>query len=214
MLSALGCGAYSHEAENVSVMFREAIEKYGKGGRFIFGIRPTCSDRKHRRTNAIGAFRKLISTPEAGVAAGASHPGREGGRTWSLSQLIASLPLADDNRGVLRKLSDLYLLTGSVEFPEEDKAATEEEQDEYDPDSLPDEEDPNTVIYAPGSKLRFVWLGVERFYHKNKTKMFRLPNCVDGAAIKKPAFLCILAHLKTALRTSRVLSMAPRPTPT
>ena len=179
-------------------MFQQAIEKYGKGGRFLFAIRTTDSDRKHRRTNVAGEFKKLKSESETGMAAGASRPGHDGGRRWSLSQLIASLPLVVNSRGVLRKLSDLYLSTGSVELPEEDKVATEEEQDEYEPDGQPDEEDPTTVTYTPGCTLRYVWLGVERFYHKNKETEFRLPHCLDGASIKKPAFICIMNHLRTA----------------
>ena len=132
------------------------------------------------------------------MAAGASRPGHDGGRKWSLSQLIASLPLEANNRGVLRKLVDLYVATGSVDLAEEDRVALEEEQDEYEPTSQPDDEDPTAVIYTPGCEIRYAWLGVERFYQKNKEAEFRLPHCLDGASIKKPAFICIINHLRVA----------------
>ena len=137
------------------------------------------------------------------MTAGVSHPGHDSGRTWSLSQLIESLNLADNNKGVLRKLSDFYLRTGRVDLPEEDQAATEEEQEDDDPGSHLDEEDPELVSYTPGAQVKHVWIAVEKFCNKNKMKMFRLPNCVDGASIKKPAFLCILAHLKSALKNQQ-----------
>ena len=209
--SAIGCGAYGHNAAEISKMFKQAIEKYGKGGSFIFAIRPTDSDVKHRRSEVVSAFMSLKSEPEIEVATGASRLGHDGGRKWSLSQLIVLLPMNVNNKGVLRKLVDLYVATGSTKLEEVDKVTNKEERDEEDTAEQPDDEDPATVVYSPACEIRHVWIGVARFQAKNIGRKFYLPECIDSTAIKKAAFLCIIAHLRVAnknlqavLRTEKV----------
>ena len=64
-----------------------------------------------------------------------------------------------------------------------------------------DEEDPDTVIYEPGSALRYVWLGVTRFYEKiNGQILHPHPICLDTADVREAAFYCILCHSRTVAK--------------
>ena len=211
VFSAIGCGVYGQHPAEISKMFKQALEKYGKGGSFIFAIRPNDSDEKHRRPEMISAFMSLKSEPEIGVATGASRLGHDDGRKWSLSQLIVLLPMNVNNKGVLRKLVDLYVATGSTVLEEVDKVTNKEERDEEEAAEQPDDEDPDAVVYSPGCEIRYVWLGVSRFHQKNIGRKFYDPECIDSTAIKKAAFLCIINHLRianknmqTVLKTKKV----------
>lgn len=45
ILSAIGCGTFSRDPEEIATLFRKAIARYKKG-RFLFALRSTDSDRK------------------------------------------------------------------------------------------------------------------------------------------------------------------------
>ena len=94
ILSAIGCGSYGHKPEAIMEIYRKAIQEHGKGGRFLFVLRPPRKPKSRGQSN-YEIFSKLRSGPGSGSAPGACHPGDEtdGEGAWPLAELIATLPM-------------------------------------------------------------------------------------------------------------------------
>ena len=185
-------------------MFKRAIWKYGQGGRFIFALRPKSAAGRFR-SSPFAAFKSLRSGPGGGPATGACHPGgeAEGERSWSLTKLIESLPLTQNSEGLLTMLHRRLAATGDVDGVDFVEGATNAEDEEDQEHKQTEVENPNTVEYTPGCNIRFVWLGVERYFENGGNHIGELPRCLDLYGIKIPAFTCVLTHLRNSFKNCR-----------
>ena len=212
ILSAIGCGVYGHKPQTIMEIFRKAIKAHGRGGRFLFVLRPPRKPKRHGRSN-FEIFSKLRSGPGSGIAPGAclTSDEAEGEGAWPLSDLIATLPLNQGSAGILPMLHRRLATLGRLGEADLDRFEPMEGEDDYDQkDDAADEEDPDSVEYTPGCQIRYVWLGVERYVAQERPYEGDLPRVLDKANIKIPAFLCIIKHLRKAIKNSRTTIEKPK----
>ena len=127
-----------------------------------------------------------------------SGSGGEVDQTQTLTQLILELPLHVDSEGeLIKKYDKIRGVTDDEEEPEtSQRVDSDSEEEEHQT-----EEDPDTIIYEPGSAIRYVWLGVTRFFEKSGGNISHPhPICLDTADVREAAFYCILTHLRTAAK--------------
>ena len=67
ILSAIGCGSYGQKPEAIREIYRKAIQEHGKGGRFLFVIRPPRKPKGPGESN-YEIFSTLRSGPGSGSA--------------------------------------------------------------------------------------------------------------------------------------------------
>ena len=175
-------------------------------------IRPP-SPQKSPGTSTYEHFKDLRSGPGSGSAPGASHPGgeAEGEGAWPLSRLIETLPLDQNSEGILPSLHRRLASTGRLD--DTDLSRTESAEGEEDDDqgeNVAEDEDPSTIEYTPGCQIRYVWLGVERYILREQPHVGDLPKILDKSSIKVPAFLCIISHLRAAVKNSVAVLERPK----
>ena len=212
ILSAIGCGAYGHKPQTIMEIFRKAIKEHGRGGRFLFVLRPPRKPKSRGRSN-FEIFSKLRSGPGSGFAPGACLPSdeAEGDGAWPLSDLIATLPLNQGSAGILPTLHRRLATIGRLGEADLDRFEQLEGEDDYDQrDDAAEEEDPDSVEYTPGCQIRHVWLGVERYVAQERPYEGDLPRVLDKANIKIPAFLCIIKHLRKGSKNCRTTIERPK----
>ena len=108
ILSAIGCGAFHHDPDVIVDRFAQSISEHGRGGRYLFVIRPTASDKTRDRKASFKPFKVLQSEQESGTAVDASRSGGEAIPSPTLSELIVQLPLNLNSEGeLIKKCNDL-----------------------------------------------------------------------------------------------------------